>query len=47
MKRFEGDKRHPKMQIPFLTMPDTLNTKGKGAVNRLIAKFGVKEKKNA
>ncbi len=47
MKRFEGIKPHPKMQTPFVTMPDGISAKGKGAVNRLIAKFGLKEKADA
>ena len=44
MKHYIGKRPHPKMQANFLLYPETTSTQRKDAVNRLIAKYGLKEK---
>ena len=47
MKHFKGEKPHRKMQEPHVTIPDGMSNKGKGLINKLVAKYGLKEKPDA
>jgi len=46
MKKYKGEKPHPKMQAPFVVMPDNPTPEQKTAINKLINKHGLKEGKD-